>query len=121
VFADTFYWIALTDPRDDWHDRVIAVSRTLGTVQIITSEPVLIELLNFFSAAGPRWRREAVATVASIHQSETVDVLPPEATPFEEGLALYGARKDKEYSRNSRRAMPCSQTRRQPRSSNASR
>lgn len=98
VFADTFYWIALTDPRDDWHTRVLASSRSLGSVHIVTSRPVLIEMLNFFSAAGARWRQEALDAVESILQSETVEILPDDDTPLEDGLALYGARQDKGYS-----------------------
>ena len=31
-----------------------------------TTELVLTELLNFFAAAGPRWRQEAVAPAACI-------------------------------------------------------
>lgn len=98
AFADTFYWIALTDPRDAWHNRAIEASAALGSIRIVTSKPVLIEVLNFFSHAGARWRREALATVASIRQSEDVDVLTDEETPFDDGLALYAAREDKGYS-----------------------
>jgi predicted nucleic acid-binding protein len=98
VLADTFYWIAMTDPRDSWHGRALAASHSLGTVRIVTTEPILIELLNFFAAAGPRWRREALATVESIRQSQSVDVLPYLDTPLDDGLALYAARDDKAYS-----------------------
>lgn len=30
VFADTGYWIALLNPKDYWHGRVIDTSRALG-------------------------------------------------------------------------------------------
>jgi uncharacterized protein len=98
VFADTFYWIALTDPRDSWHSRAVAASRALGSVRIATTEPVLIEVLNFFAEAGRRWRREARETVESARQSEMVDVIPSLETPFDAGLTLYSAREDKGYS-----------------------
>jgi uncharacterized protein len=99
VFADTFYWIALTDPTDAWHLTTREVSRSLGSVRIVTTEPVLIELLNFFAEAGPRRRREALATVDEIRQSSTVEVLPYEPyTTLSDGLALYADRDDKGYS-----------------------
>jgi predicted nucleic acid-binding protein len=98
VFADSFYWIALTDPRDPWHRRAVAAGRSLRSVRIVTTETVLIEVLNFFASAGPRWRREALATVATARQSEMVDVIPYRDAPFEDGLVLYSAREDKGYS-----------------------
>jgi predicted nucleic acid-binding protein len=98
VFADTFFWIALTDPSDRWHLRAISASQSLGPVRVVTTEPVLIELLNFFAEGGPRWRREALATVETVRQSATTDLLPYSETPLDDGLALYGARQDKGYS-----------------------
>jgi hypothetical protein len=33
LFADTFYWVALINPADDWHDRVLSISHALGQIQ----------------------------------------------------------------------------------------
>jgi uncharacterized protein len=99
ILADTFYWIAVTDLRDPWHTRAVAASQALGTVRIVTTEPVLIELLNFFAGAGTHWRQRALDTVDMIRQSPTIDVLPYEPyTTLQEGLQLYAARPDKGYS-----------------------
>ena len=38
VFADTFYWVSLINPRDDWHEKVLEVSQSLGQVEIVTTE-----------------------------------------------------------------------------------
>jgi len=54
VFADTGYWIALLNPRDDLHNKATAVARDYGLGQIVTSEMVLTEFLNSFSDYGPR-------------------------------------------------------------------
>lgn len=32
IFADTFYWIALTNPRDNWHQRVLDLTATLDRI-----------------------------------------------------------------------------------------
>jgi uncharacterized protein len=99
VFADTFYWIAITDPRDTWHSRAVAVSESLGSVRMVTTEPVLIEVLNFFAEAGPHWRRAALKTVDKIRQASRVDVLPYEThSSLNDGLTLYADREDKGYS-----------------------
>jgi predicted nucleic acid-binding protein len=44
IFADTFYWVALINDRDDWHARVIAISSILNNVKVITTDEVLIEV-----------------------------------------------------------------------------
>ena len=36
IFADTFYWIALLNPRDQAHDLAVSVSKGLGAVRIVT-------------------------------------------------------------------------------------
>ena len=47
IFADTFYWAALLNPKDQWHEAAKDAQRKLGRVRLVTTETVLIELLNF--------------------------------------------------------------------------
>ena len=49
VFADTQYWIAIINPHDQWHQRAVTVSQSLGTVQFVTTDDMLVEVLNFFA------------------------------------------------------------------------
>jgi len=61
VFADTFYWIAQTLPRDaayEWAQQV--------TDDIVTTEEVLTEYLTFFAEAPEYMRREGAANVAAM-------------------------------------------------------
>jgi predicted nucleic acid-binding protein len=51
VFADTFYWIAFTNVRDLAHERAKALILSL-LPQIVTTEEVLIEYLNYFAGWG---------------------------------------------------------------------
>ena len=73
VFADTGYWIALLNPRDDLHQKASTISRNYISNQIVTSEMVLTEFLNAFSDRGPRLRQAAAkaltAAVRSIEPS----------------------------------------------------
>jgi predicted nucleic acid-binding protein len=46
VFADTGYWIAVLDPRDELHHRAKQVSQNLGQFRLITTEMMLTELAN---------------------------------------------------------------------------
>jgi len=98
IFADTFYWIAITDPTDDWHERSLVVSRAFEAVRLVTTEAVLIEFVNFFSRYGALLRREVVQTVHDILQTPDVEVVPTIRTSLLAGMALYAGRPDKEYS-----------------------
>lgn len=39
-FVDTFYWIALFSPRDQWHARVRAFNTTLVAYHLYTTDEV---------------------------------------------------------------------------------
>ena len=45
VFADTFYWLALANSRDQWHEEAKRLSANLRETALITTEEVLIEFL----------------------------------------------------------------------------
>ena len=93
LFADTFYWIALTSPEDFAHRRASQVKD-----DVVTTEEVLGEYLTFFSRAPAHLRRKAVANVEAILQDRTVQLVRQSHDSFMAGLELYGARPDKGYS-----------------------
>jgi len=98
VFADTFYWVALTNPRDAIHEHAWALPRSLGSPRIVTTEQVIIEYLNFFAGRGERFRRKAAENVQRMLSSSSVTVVPHTHEGFLAGLELYAARPDKGYS-----------------------
>ncbi len=93
VFADTFYWIALTDSTDAAHKRARQV-----TDDLVTTDEVLTEYLNFFSASQEFMRREIVLTVEDILQDPGVTLIPQSRETFLAGLSLFRTRADKGYS-----------------------
>ncbi len=93
VFADTFYWIALTDSTDAAHKRARQV-----TDDLVTTDEVLTEYLNFFSASQEFMRREIVLTVEDILQDPGVTLVPQSRETFLAGLSLFRTRADKGYS-----------------------
>ena len=98
IFADTFYWVALTNVRDSAHEQAKKFSRSLSSASLVTTEPVLIEHLNYFAAWGQEFRLMASASANSMLSSSTVKVLPLTAGLFQAGVDLYAARPDKGYS-----------------------
>jgi uncharacterized protein len=105
LFADTFYWVALLYPRDASHARVTSFSKALGATRLVTTDEVFIEVLNWFSAAGPVWRGKAAALIRDLRNDPDVDVLPQTRADFDAALALYEARPDKGYSLTDCRSM----------------
>jgi len=98
VFADTFYWVALLNPRDPFHARLASFSLGLGAARLVTTDEVLTEVLNWFSRSGPLWRGKAAILVHNLQSNPNVDVLPQTRADFDAALALYEARPDKAYS-----------------------
>jgi len=94
-FADTFYLIALANPNDQFHAR--AVAWTLGFQgQIVTTSWVIAEFAD--AMASYRNRARCIAMLGDLRTSTQSKVYPPEPTLFEDGLNLYGARLDKDWS-----------------------
>src|SRR4051812_5988723 len=98
IFADTFYWAALLNPKDQWHSSTIKTQSALGKARLITTETVLIELLNFFSEYGGEMRQTVVDTVRDILVDLDIEYLPHSPDIFLEALDFYEKRLDKGYS-----------------------
>ena len=98
VFADTQYWIAIINPHDQWHRRAVTVSQSLGRRRLVTTDDMLVEVLNFFAGYGVQMRQIAAQSVRSILHNANVEVLSILPDDFSLGLALYESRLDKGYS-----------------------
>ena len=98
VFADTGYWIALLNPRDDLHQKAAATSREYSPNQIVTSEMVLTEFLNSFSDYGPRPRQAAARAVALLQNTPQIVIVPQTSQPFDKALKRYQDMADKSWS-----------------------
>jgi uncharacterized protein len=97
-FADTFYWVALTYPRDPWHQQVVSCQRSQPTARLVTTEEVLAETLTWFAALGPTWRAVAADMVERTLSDTWHIVLPQTSNGFRDAVVLYKSRLDKEYS-----------------------
>lgn len=98
VFADTLYWVAVLNPRDQWHSQAVETRKLLGEIKTVTTETVLIEVLNYFSEHGWQARKSAVDAVRTIIADEEVEYVPHESETFSDALEFYEKRLDKGYS-----------------------
>lgn len=98
VFADTFYWIALADPKDEWHGATKNVAKSHYPLHTVTTDEVLVEFVTHFCQGGPLLRDKAVKLVRRIRDDPNITVVPQSRESFDAGLDLYTTRADKKYS-----------------------
>jgi predicted nucleic acid-binding protein len=98
VFADTVFWIAILDPGDELHRSANLAIDAVAGAQLVTSEMVLVETLNAFSATGPRMRSAAVRMVEKLRARPNLVIVPQTPGLFEAALQLFGSRPDKGWS-----------------------
>lgn len=98
IFADTSYWYALLNSRDALHQAALSYSEKTTQSEIVTSDLVLIELLNAFSDGGPLLRHAGFRLATQL-LSETGSVIFIGDSPkFDEVLVRYLAVSDKGWS-----------------------
>jgi uncharacterized protein len=98
VFLDTSYLVASIDPKDDQHERAKLVSEKLGKFIPVTSEMVLTEFLNYFSAQGKDFRKMSIEVTDSLGSNPSIEIIPQTSDQFEQARQYYRQRLDKGYS-----------------------
>ncbi|MDE2778093.1 MAG: PIN domain-containing protein [Chloroflexota bacterium] len=98
VFADTGYWIALIDHRDQGHNQARRLTEGMANQQIITTEMILTELLNFASRQGQNLRILAGETSRQLCREPNVEVIPQTSGQFQQALERYISRPDQGWS-----------------------
>jgi predicted nucleic acid-binding protein len=94
-FADTYYFLALLNARDDAHSKALEVARTLRR-PLITTTWVLTELAD--GLAGTSGRAVFSRFLTRLRGEPRTTIVPATDALFEAGVALYDARPDKHWS-----------------------
>ena len=93
VFADSFYFFAILNPKDDSHQRALQFA-TGYAGPIVTTAWVLTELADGLAATR---RRDAFSQLVSRLQAEPAnEIVPPDEDLMARGIELYDARADKQ-------------------------
>ena len=98
VFADSAYWIALINAKDQWRRRALEVSRELGEFSIVTTDEILIETLNYFAESGEYFRGIVSREIGKILLNQNVEIAEATHENFLNGFEFYRSRLDKGYS-----------------------
>jgi predicted nucleic acid-binding protein len=95
VFADTYYFVALSNPRDAAHPRAVSWTATFSG-RLVTTAWVLTEFANHMN--DPRNRPEFISMLNDLRSDPQVLIVPPDQALFDEGVQLFEQRPDKHWS-----------------------
>jgi predicted nucleic acid-binding protein len=94
VFADTYYFLALLNPRDAGHHKAIAECNP--SARLVTTEWILAEVGDALSA--PKDRGRFAALMDQLGDDASVSVVPASTSDFHRGVALFRQRSDKDWT-----------------------
>jgi len=95
LFADSFYFLALINPRDTAHDRAVQFSEK-QEIPLITTAWVLTEVADGLSR--PPGRSVFSALLQNLETDPLFTIVPPSQILFRQGVDLYATRPDKSWS-----------------------
>ena len=95
VFVDTVYYLALTNPRDQYAADAIRFTADFSGA-FVTSAWVLTEVANSLTRGTDR--ALFLELYRSLADDRRVMIVPPTQELFDEGIHLFAARPDKEWS-----------------------
>ena len=97
VFADTSYWIALLNKNDQYHSSALALDSKLHDVEIVTSDMVLVEILNCFSRKGPFMRKLIAKYIDQLLSATKYSIIEQSREQFVDALKIYSRYSDKDW------------------------
>ena len=95
VFADSFYFLAVTNRRDAAHDKSVEYVRD-NRLAIVTTAWVLTEVADAFAAG--RHRAAVSRILKALSQDPTAELVEATDELFRQGIQIYNSRSDKEWS-----------------------
>lgn len=75
VFVDTSWWVASINVKGQWPAKTPGLEPLLDGIRLVTTDAVLTEMLNYFSAFGEIMRVRAVRVVNRILNHPEVAVI----------------------------------------------
>ncbi len=95
VFADTGFYVAIHNQRDQFHSVAIKLASELYS-PVVTTEFVLIEVANFFKRPGDR---KLFANLdLALRDDILTTIVPASAELYASALSLFAARHDQHWS-----------------------
>lgn len=98
VFVDTAAWVALLNTRDELHQTAQRQMQELQrqSTSLITTDFVLLELANMFSALP--WRQQVIRFLDGLRRMPNLHIVSADSVLLSQGWNLFRNRADKEWS-----------------------
>jgi predicted nucleic acid-binding protein len=95
IFADSAYYLALLNARDELHERAATVTPGFND-RLLTTTWVLTEVVDGLSR--PAFRSTVVEFIDALRTDPQVTIVPASQDLFDRGFDLFARRPDKEWS-----------------------
>jgi uncharacterized protein len=95
AFADTYYFLALLNKKDQAHQKAVAFSQA-EKLAVITTSWVLTELGD--GLCRPPYRSAFLRVLHNLRNDPRTEIVGPSQALFDKGLILYENRPDKDWS-----------------------
>ena len=97
VFLDAAYAIALSVPKDSYHQRAVLLADELeaSKTRLVTTRAVMLEIGNALSKQ--RYRHAAMELLRSLEADPNVTIVPLSEDLYARALRLYRGRPDKDW------------------------
>lgn len=97
LFADTCFLKALCDKKDSLHAKAQTIYDELNGALLVTTDLVLVELLNFMAKYGPHAKQFTLDFIEQLRSSGEADIIPFSSPNFHAALELYRKYSDKDW------------------------
>jgi len=94
IFVDTWFFVALINKRDQYHQKALELSEEFENSPLITTDAVFLEVDNALSS---NYKNEAVELMEYFLESDDVEVIRLSPDLFDEALNLYKKHQDKSW------------------------
>ncbi len=98
IFVDTHYLVAIINRLDQWHSPAINTVNELGNAELIVTESVFIETLNYFAEFRSDIKHHAADSIEGFANNPAVEVIKQNTETLANGINFYKSRLDKGYS-----------------------
>ena len=98
IFVDTSDFVGVLNKRDQLHKRALEVEKQIGNVQKVTTELVLVEVLNYFCEFRVDIKDYVIKSINYLLVNKKIEIIPCSSAQFIEGFYFYKSRLDKGYS-----------------------
>jgi len=98
TFADTSQFVAVLHPNDQLHEKAVGVEGSLISTRLITTDFVLVEVLNYFSEFREYFKTRIARAVKIILSESEIQIIECSREQFLKGFEFYNSRLDKGYN-----------------------